>query len=103
MDDTISADQTEKDIRGYIVGENFDYCNNVGGFVSPLSPNQGGSLPPRLEKARGIPEHGSINALDFEIAEKQLQLLQWKRALERQEPGGNWSAYSPSEMNDSSG
>ena len=84
-------------------GKNFDYCNDIRGFVSPLSPNQRGSTLPCRGKATTIPQQGSINALDLEIAEKQFQLLQWRRALERQEAGKNSFAYSPSEMNESSG
>ena len=63
-------------------GENFDYCDDIGGFVPPLSPNQGGSTPPYCGKPRVVLQYGSINALDLEIAEKQLQLLQWRQALE---------------------
>jgi hypothetical protein len=79
-------------------GEPFDYCNDV---VSEVPPNQGGSTPPSCNRA--VPRHGSISSLDLEIAERQLQLLQWRRAMEMQEPGVNSSTYSPSEMTESFG
>ncbi len=79
-------------------GEPFDYCNDV---VSEVPPNQGGSTPP--SRNRAVPRHGSISSLDLEIAERQLQLLQWRRAMEMQEPGVNSSTYSPSEMTESFG
>lgn len=79
-------------------GEPFDYCNDV---VSEVPPNQGGSTPPLRNRA--VPRHGSISSLDLEIAERQLQLLQWRRAMEMQEPGVNSSTYSPSEMTESFG
>jgi len=79
-------------------GEPFDYCNDV---VPEVSPNQGGSTPP--SRGRAVPQHGSISSLDLEIAERQLQLLQWRRAMEIQEPKLNSSTYSPSEMIESFG
>ena len=71
-------------------GEPFDYCNDV----VPELP------PPHTANAT-VPRHGSISSLDLEIAEKQLQLLQWRRAMEMQEPGVNSSQYSASEMTSS--
>ena len=79
-------------------GEPFDYCNDV---IPEVPPNEGGSTPP--PRGRAIPRHGSISSLDLEIAERQLQLLQWRRAMEMQEPGVNSSTYSPSEMTESFG
>ena len=91
-----------KMLEDTLLEKNFDYCDDIGGFVPPLSPNQGGNTPPYRGKPRAVPQYGSINALDFEIAEKQLQLLQWRRVLEREQGRGNCSAYSSSEMNNSS-
>ena len=52
--------------------------------------------------AAHAPRLPPIHALDLEIAEKQLQLLQWRRAMELQEGGGN-SSHSPSGMTESFG
>jgi len=80
-------------------GEPFDYCNDV----PQDPPNQGGNTPPLRGMATPVPRLPPIHALDLEIAEKQLQLLQWRRAMELQEAGGNSSTYSPSEMTESFG
>src|SRR5450631_1954318 len=63
-----------------LAGEPFDYCNDV---VPELPRVQGGNTPP--SRGRGLPRHGPISSLDLQIAEKQLQLLQWRRAMEMQE------------------
>ena len=73
-------------------GEPFDYCNDVVPEV-----------PPSHTTNAFVPQHGSISSLDLEIAEKQLQLLQWRRAMEMQEPRVNSSTYSASEMTESFG
>ena len=73
-------------------GEPFDYCNDVVPEV-----------PPSHTTNAFVPRHGSISSLDLEIAEKQLQLLQWRRAMEMQEPRVNSSTYSASEMTESFG
>lgn len=73
-------------------GEPFDYCNDI---VPEVPPNHTANA--------FVPRHGAISSLDVEIAERQLQLLQWKRAMEMQEPVVNSSTYSPSEMTESFG
>ena len=79
-------------------GEPFDYCNDI-----PLDPpHKGGSTPSSRGMAAHPPRLPPIHALDLEIAEKQLQLLQWRRAMELQEAGGV-SSYSPSGMTESLG
>ena len=75
-----------------LLGEPFDYCNDV---IHEFPPNHTTHAP--------VPRHGPISSLDLEIAEKQLQLLQWRRAMEIQEPGMNSSTYSASEMTESFG
>ena len=72
--------------------EPFDYCNDVVPEV-----------PPNHTTNAFIPRHGAISSLDLEIVEKQLQLLQWRRAVEMQEPGVSSSTYSASEMTESFG
>ena len=81
-----------------LTGEPFDYCNDV---VPEVPRNQGGSTPP--SRGQALPQHGSISSLDLEIAEREHQLLQWRRAMEMQEPVVNSSTYSPSEMTESFG
>ena len=81
-----------------LTGEPFDYCNEV---VPELPRVQGGSTP--TARGRATPRHAAISTLDLEIAEKQLQLLQWRRAMEMQEPLVNSSTYSASEMTESFG
>ena len=76
----------------------FDYCNKV---VPEFPRSKGGSTPP--SRGRALPRHGSISSLDIEIAKKQLQLLQWRRAMEMQEPVVDSSTFSPSEMTESFG
>ena len=73
-------------------GESFDYYNDVVPKV-----------PPNHTSNAFIRRHGSISSLDLEIKEKQLHLLQWRRAMEMQEPGVNSSTYSASEMTESFG
>ena len=73
-------------------GEPFDYCTDDVPEV-----------PPNHTTKAFVPRHPPISSLDLEIAEKQLQLLQWRRAMEMQEPGGNSSTYSASEMTESFG
>ena len=75
-----------------MAGEPFDYCNDV---VPEVLSNQTANA--------FVPRHGAISSLDLEIAEKQLQLLQYRRAMEMQEPGVNSSTYSASEMTESFG
>ena len=60
-----------------LTGKPFDYCNDV---VPELPRVQGGNTPPL--RGRALPRHGPISSLDLQIAEKQLQLLQWRRAME---------------------
>ena len=81
-----------------LTGEPFDYCNDV----VPEVPRVQGGITPHA-RGRALPRHGAISTLDLEIAEKQLQLLQWRRAIEMQEPGVNSSTYSASEMTESFG
>lgn len=81
-------------------GGAFDYCNDV---AAEIHPDQGGSTLPSRGLPTAVPQHGSITSLDLEIAERQLQLLQWRRAMELQEPGVNSSTYSLSEMTESFG
>ena len=76
--------------------EPFDYCNDV---IPEVLRVQGGNTPP--SRGRALPRHGTISSLDLEIAERQL--LQWRRAMEMQEPVVNSSTYSPSEMTESFG
>jgi hypothetical protein len=83
--------------------ENYDYYNDAGAQVPPASPGQLGSTPPCRGNPKPHPRSRSIQALDIEIAEKQLQLLQKRRALEMEESTLNGSSYSPSEYNESSG
>ena len=73
-------------------GEPFDYCTDDVPEV-----------PPNHTTKAFVPRHPPISSLDLEIAEKQLQLLQWRRAMEMQEPGGNSSTYYASEMTESFG
>lgn len=91
-------DKSLKMSEDSLAGEPFDYCNDV---VLEVPRNQGGSTTP--SRGRALPRHGPISSLDVEIAERQLQLLQWKRAMEMQEPVVNSSTYSPSEMTESFG
>lgn len=84
-------------------GENYDYYNDVGATGTIGSPEHRGSTPPCLGNAGPGPRRSSIQALDIEIAEKQLQLLQKKRVLELEEATLNCPTYSPSEYNKSSG
>ena len=72
-------------------GEPFDYCNDVVPEVLPIH-TANASVP-----------RGPISSLDLEIIEKQLQLLQWRRAMEMQESGVNSSTYFASEMTESFG
>ena len=81
-----------------LTGEAFDYCNDA---VPEVPHIPGGSTA--APRGRALPRHGPISSLDLEIAEKQLQLLQWRRAMEMQEPVVNSSTYSPSEMTESFG
>ena len=39
------------------------------------------------------PSLSSVTCLDLDIAEKQLQLLQWRRAMEMQKPAVNSSTF----------
>lgn len=84
-------------------GEHYDYYNDAAERVTAGVPDHLGSTPPCPGKAGPHPRRSSIQALDLEIAEKQLLLLQKRRALEVEEATLNGSSYSPSEYNESSG
>ena len=81
----------------------YDYYNDAGATGTGGSPEQRGSTPPVRANAGPGPRRSSIQTLDLEIAEKQLQLLQKRRALELEEATLNCQTYSPSKYNESSG
>lgn len=84
-------------------GEQYDYYKDDAAQVTAGSPDKRGSTPPCRGNAGPHPRRSSIQALDLEIAEKQLQLLQKMRALELEEATLNCSSYSPSDYNESCG
>lgn len=87
-----------------LIHDNFDYCNeDNAAMATPGSPDQHGTTPVLHGNAKPTHQRTSLQALDIEIAKKQLLLLQKKRALEMEEALGTPSSYSPSEFNESSG